>query len=301
VAERIEALLQDIPALRNRVVAVVPLSGGITNRNYRVFTDAGSVVLRLGGEHTELLGIDRDCEHSCSSAAAACGVGARVIAYLPHVPALVTEFLPGKVGEPEDARHPDTLRRMVAALRCYHDGPPGAGRFSPFATVRQYYSLAREHDVQFPPEMSVALALLESVEATLGSGDPLCPCHNDLLPANFIDDGETVRIIDWEYAGMGDRFFDLGNLAVNHGFDEELEEQLLALYFGAVRPEHVLRLRLMRVASDLRESLWGYLQSAISTLDFDFLTYGRSHLDRSLAAAGTPAEMDRAPVVSPAP
>jgi thiamine kinase-like enzyme len=108
-----------------------------------------------------------------------------------------------------------------------------------------------------------------------------------LLAGNFIDDGTAVRLIDWEYAGLGDRFFDLGNFAVNHQLDEGQERALLEAYFGEVRPEHLRRLQLMRLVSDMREATWGYLQAGISTLKppAEYLKYGREHLDRFLAAA----------------
>ena len=121
---------------------------------------------------------------------------------------------------------------------------------------------------------------LARLEQDLQTGAPPCPCHNDLLAGNFIDDGTAVRIIDWEYGGMGDRFFDLGNLAVNNEFDDEHERALLAFYFGEVDPDHLRRLRLMRLASDMREAMWGFLQAAISTLDIDYMAYGRRHLER---------------------
>ena len=118
------------------------------------------------------------------------------------------------------------------------------------------------------------------------------PCHNDLLAGNFIDDGTVVRIIDWEYGGMGDRFFDLGNLAVNNEFGKEHERALLKFYFGEVNADQLRRLRLMRLASDMREAMWGFLQAAISTLDIDYLAYARKHLERfinspSAAAVGS--------------
>jgi thiamine kinase-like enzyme len=130
-----------------------------------------------------------------------------------------------------------------------------------------------------------ALEVLDGIEAALPKHEPPVLCHNDLLPANFIDDGLTVKIVDWEYAGMGDRFFDLGNFAVNHQLDSDGEQLLLEFYFGQVQPNHVSRLRLMRLASDMREAMWGFLQSGISALDFDFVAYGTEHLDRFLTAA----------------
>jgi thiamine kinase-like enzyme len=284
---QIEALLQLVPTLADQHVVVLPLSGGITNRNYRLDTGRERYVLRLAGDDTELLGIDRQREFACSTAAAALGVGAEVIAFLPEHGALVTRFVEGKVLEPEHTQQPDVMRRVVDALRRYHQGPPRAGSFSPFDTVRLYHARAAERRVPFPDEMERALSALWRIEEALPIDDPARPCHNDLLPSNFIDDGERVVIIDWDYAGMGDRFFDLGNLAVNHCFQEKHEIQLLELYFGAAEPEQLRRLRLMRLASDMRESLWGFLQAGISTLDFDFLGYGTSHLHRFLAAVDT--------------
>jgi len=152
--------------------------------------------------------------------------------------------------------------------------------------VRSYYSLARERHVRFPDGLEHALERLAQIEQDLRSGDLPCPCHNDLLAGNFIDDGTSVRIIDWEYGGMGDRFFDLGNLAVNNEFGEEHERTLLKCYFGDVNADHLRRLRLMRLASDMREAMWGFLQAAISTLDMDYLAYGRKHLERFINAPG---------------
>ena len=281
-----QELIQLIPELRGRSLTVSPLGGGLTNRNYRIDADGQSYVLRVAGKDTALLGIDRACEVACSRAAAALGVGPEVVAYLPEHEAMVRCFVPGRVLTAEDVRQPAVLSRVAEILRRYHGGPPGAGSFSPFATVRSYYSLARERHVRFPDGLEHALERLAQIEQDLRSGDLPCPCHNDLLAGNFIDDGTSVRIIDWEYGGMGDRFFDLGNLAVNNEFGEEHERTLLKCYFGDVNADHLRRLRLMRLASDMREAMWGFLQAAISTLDMDYLAYGRKHLERFINAPG---------------
>lgn len=278
----IGAVLDGVPLLRGRHRLIAPLAGGITNRNYRVDAGDENFVLRVAGEHTGFLGIDRSVEHACSLAAAELDVGAEVIAFLPHHNALLTRFVPGRVLAPREVGAAPALGRIVDALRRYHGGPPGAGSFSPFNVVRDYYALAWNRQVAFPPTIGGAMARLDRIEDTLGNAEPTCPCHNDLLAANLIDDGSSVRIIDWEYAGMGDRWFDLGNLAANNEFDEAQERTLLDLYCGEFRAEDVQRLRLMRLVSDLRESLWGFLQSGVSTLDYEFLEYGRTHLDRFL-------------------
>jgi len=275
-----QILIELIPELRCSSFTVSPLGGGLTNRNYRIDADGQSYVLRVAGKDTALLGIDRACEVACSRAAAALGVGPEVIAYLPEHEAMLRRFVPGRVLTAEDVQQPDVLSRVAETLCRYHGGPLGEGCFSPFATVRSYYSLARERHLRFPDSLESALERLARLEQDSQTGDPPCPCHNDLLAGNFIDDGTAVRIIDWEYGGMGDRFFDLGNLAANNEFTGEHERALLALCFGEVNPDHLRRLRQMRLASDMREAMWGFLQAAISTLDIDYLAYGRKHLER---------------------
>ena len=278
-------LVELVPCLRGRRLKVSLLGGGLTNHNYRIDAGNESYVLRVAGKDTRLLGIDRECEFCCAHAAAESGVGPEVVAYLPEQDAMVRRFVPGRVLQAEDLRQPATLRRVVESVRRVHSGPPGAGIFSPFVTVRNYLALARERRATLPDDLKAALERFARIERDLQTGDALCLCHNDLLAGNFIDDGEALRIIDWEYAGRGDRFFDLANLAANNEFDDELERTLLELYFGGVRPDHLRRLRRMRLASDLREAVWGYLQAVISTLDVDYLAYGRKHLDRFLASA----------------
>jgi thiamine kinase-like enzyme len=283
---RLRAVFRAVPELSS-VTRVAPLSGGITNRNYRVDTERGPFVVRVAGASSDDLGIDRAREHACSRAAEAAGVGAEVIAYVPEQSAIVTRFVEGRVLSPEDLADPAALRRVVIAVRRVHDGPSVPGRFSPFETVRDYHAKALARGVPMPEDLARALDRLGRIERSLddGSSGSTCPCHNDLLPANFIDDGERVCIIDWEYGAMGDRFFDLGNLAVNNHLDEAGERAVLAIYFGEARALDHKRLRLMRLASDMRESLWGFLQAGASTLDFDFQGYARAHLDRFLRAS----------------
>ncbi|MBI4607293.1 MAG: phosphotransferase family protein [Planctomycetes bacterium] len=288
----IRRILARLPGLDPGKASVTPLSGGITNRNWRVDAPGGPFVLRIGGEGTELLGIDRRNEHAASAIAASLGVGAEVVAFFEDEKALVTRFVEGSALGPEDVRRPEVLARIARAVRRCHDGPPFPGSFSPFETVRAYRARAVEHGVSFPPEAARALDLLARIERALGPPERLVPCHNDLLAANFIDDGRAVRILDWEYAGMGDPSFDLGNLAVNNGLPPEDRERLLELYAGATTPRGLARLELHRLASDMRESFWGFLQSGVSRLEFDFRKYALDHLGRFLENVGA-RELER--------
>jgi len=156
----------------------------------------------------------------------------------------------------------------------------------PFRIVEAYRALAREQGVPIPAEYGPADAVARRIElAFLSNPVEMRPCHNDLLNANFIDDGQRIRIVDWEYAGMGDPFFDLGNFSVNHELTDDEDAVLLEAYEGEVRQARLARLGLMRIASDFREAMWAVLQQAISTLDVDFVAYAGEHFDRLLDAA----------------
>lgn len=279
--EVINAIIEQVPQWRGLKSKVTEL-GGLTNKNYKVDIHDTSFVLRMGGKGTKLLGIDRKNEFEIAAIAAKVGLGAKIIWADEEQDFLMTEFIQGRQITEERAVQPDTLKQIIDAIKTYHNGPKFSGHFSAFETVRNYYQLARQYQVNFPATISEALNIMDSIEQTLQPHVEIVPCHNDLLAANFIDDGQNIRLIDWEYAGMGDRFFDLGNFAVNQSLDAQASQLLLELYFGEVRDIDMAYLKLMRLASDMRESMWGFLQSGISDKDFDYLDYGNTHLNRFL-------------------
>jgi thiamine kinase-like enzyme len=282
--------MQKVPELAGRELTLSPISGGITNRNFRVDAAGSSDawVIRLAGNDTHLLGISREVEHAATVAAAGVGVGPEVIAFIRPEGYLVTRFIVGSPVTDEAVHRPDTLRRVADSLRRIHDGPAIPGLFVPLRIADAYRALAIERGVPIPPEYDLAAAIGRRIElAFLSNPLELRPCHNDLLNANFIDDGSRIRIIDWEYAGMGDPFFDLGNFSINHELTRDEDELLLAAYDGDVRPARLARLTLMRVVSDFREAMWGVLQQGISSLDVDFVAYAASSFDRLLANAAT--------------
>jgi thiamine kinase-like enzyme len=285
VNAEVKALIPLMPWLAGREFTVRPLEGGLTNRNYYIDCRSDQFVLRIAGENSELLGIDRRAEQACARAAQAAGIGPEVVAFFPEHGATVTRFVSGRVLVLEQVQSPAVLRRVVESLRRYHECSNDAGKFSGFETVRRYYAQARKRKVPFPRDIGLALETLARIEDEAGVPEYLCPCHNDLLPGNLVDDRRRVWILDWEYAGTGDLFFDLGNLAANNLFNREQETMLLRYYFGQARPAHLRRLRLMRLASDMREAMWGFMQMGVSTLDFDYRTYARRHLQRFLEGA----------------
>ena len=267
-----------------REAEIEVLGGGITNRNFKVAVDGGTYVLRVGGKDTELLGIDRRAEHDASLAAAAVGVGPEVIAFVEPEGYLVTRFIEGEVVVPEALREPEPIRRVAQALRAVHAGPPIPARFDSFRVVEAYAATAAAHGVSVPQAYERARVTAAEVEQARGPV-PERPCHNDLLTANFIDDGGRIRIVDWEYAGMGDVYFDLANFAINNALPAEETTELLRAYFGDSSPEHQRALTLMRFMSDFREAMWGVVQQALSDLEFDFAAYAEQHFERLEATA----------------
>jgi thiamine kinase-like enzyme len=287
--DQLVAALQRVPETAGRQLTLTALSGGITNRNYLVTPADGDdrFVIRLGGNDTHLLGISREVEHAATVAAAGVGVGPEVVAFIRPEGYLVTRFIVGSEVTLEQVHTPETLARVADSLRRIHGGPAIPGLFVPFRIVEAYRALASSRGVSIPPAWDPAHQAARRIErALLQAPSDLVPCHNDLLNANFLDDGDRIRIVDWEYAGMGDPFFDLGNFSVNHDLTIEEDRLLLDAYDGFIEASRLARLELMRVVSDFREAMWGVLQQAISTLDVDFVAYANEHFERLLRNAG---------------
>jgi thiamine kinase-like enzyme len=263
-----------------REVRLEPLGGGITNHNFLVDCEGERFVLRIAGTDTELLGIDRNAEHAAALAAADLGVGPEVIDFVEG--SLITRFVEGRPVPIEEMRRPEVLRETAQTLRRVHEGPAFPARFDSFRIVEAYRDTAVANGVRLPDAFDRAKAKADRIEQELGPR-PEQPCHNDLLNANFIRSPNGIRIVDWEYAGMGDRFFDLANFSVNHELAQEESDLVLDAYFGEVREEHREHLRLMCFMSDFREAMWGVVQQGISDLDFDFEDYSNRHFDRALA------------------
>jgi thiamine kinase-like enzyme len=262
------------------------------------------VVVRVSPPSTELLAVDRVSEHHNSVAAAQAGVGAPVIDYLPGRGVLVVGFLIARTYSEADVAA--NVPRISASLRRLHTGPPFAGRLNMFELQRRYRALARDRGMRMPSGYDLLAPIAERAEAAMTAyPEALVPCHNDLLAANFLDDGHEVRIIDYEYSGMNEPAFELGNLAQESGLsDGELAELVIA-YYGAPDDRLLARARTWRAISGYGWTLWGVIQHAISGIDADFWGWAvdkyetaatlmtASGFDETLAAAAAPPSHER--------
>ena len=256
------------------------LGGGITNNNFRIDVGGESFVLRIIGADTELLGINRDYEHAANLAAGKLGIAPEVYYLIQPEGYLVTRFINGRPILPEEISQPENIRRVMETVKKIHAMHDIPGRFDVFQVVRDYSETARRYEVAFPKDYDWLISRLQEAEDAL-SVRPYkpCPCHNDLLNANFLTNGQ-LYILDWEYAGMGDAFFDLANFSDHHNLSDEQDHWMLNCYFKDVQPNHWAHLKIMKIMSDLREATWGMVQIGISKLDFDFCEYADKFFGR---------------------
>jgi thiamine kinase-like enzyme len=292
LSEILESLTAELGPTHGEPVA---LDGGITNRNYRVRFGERECVVRLPGRDTELLGIDRAAERIANAAAARLGIAPAVIAADERC--LVTEYLPGAPIDGDRLRaRPDSAAR---ALHAFHDsGTRLPVRFWVPELLERYADTVRERGGTLPDVYPEVQSLVARIEAVLPLTEPV-PCHDDLLPGNLLardDEPDRAVLVDWEYAGMGHRLFDLGNLAVNNAFDAGAEQRLLTAYFGEPPDRRrTAALQLFKLVSDAREGAWGVVQGCLSELDFDFEDYADKHFTRMLkSASDLPEHLDAA-------
>ncbi len=250
------------------------LGGGITNSNFRIDTAGESFVLRISGANTELLGINRENEYAANLAAGKLGIAPEVYYFIKPEGYLVTRFIQGRPISPKEISEPENIRRVMDTIHKIHALSSIPGTFDVFRVVRDYTETARRYQVAFPKDFDRLFEHLRGAERAIAAHPyPRCPCHNDLLNANFLANSH-LYILDWEYAGMGDVFFDLANFSDHHNLSDEQDRWMLMCYFdGQVNPYHWAHLKIMKVMSDLREATWGLVQIGISKLDFDFREY----------------------------
>jgi thiamine kinase-like enzyme len=280
---QLDAVIAAVPEWRGHEPTITPIEAGRTNRNYRVEVGSATFFLRLSHEDTALLGIDRVAEYEAALAAAASGVGPEVVAHLPEHGCLITAWVAGEPLAEGDMEQESVLADVARVVSTIHAGPALPATFDAFRIVEAYRRVSVDRGVQIPEAYGPAHAHAERIEAAFARAPvPARPCHNDLLSDNFLRGTDGFWLVDYEYSGMGDPFFDLGNLSINNGLSEASQETLLRLTFGEPTQAHRARLQLMRIMSDYREAMWGVIQQGLSTLDIDYVAYADRHFERLL-------------------
>jgi thiamine kinase-like enzyme len=273
--------------LAGRSWSVSDLPGGLTNVNVRVRSTDDldpplDLVVRCSESDPGLLDIDRDAEHQNTRAAAAAGVGAQVVEFRPDLRMLVITFLPGRALTDPDFTDPGVLTRAARAVRTLHAGPRFVNDFDMFTRQAGYLATIKDRGYRLPDRYDDFADAWGDVRRALAAAPrPTVPCNNDLLAANFIDDGERVWLIDYEYSGNNDACFELGNTSTECGFTDEMTEAWVEAYFGDPTPADLARVRLQALCSAYGWSLWGFIQAATSPLDFDFWSWGLERFEKA--------------------
>jgi len=282
------ARLDAVPQLQNRL-EITELSGGLTNQNLKVTTAAGIYVARLSSPESAMLNINREHEYRNSMAAAQSGAAPEVIAYAPEVSVLVVGFIDGWPWGADDVLQPANAARIATACRQLHAGPRFVNDFNMLELQPQYLSIVQERGFRLPDGYLDFTGHVQSIgDAMAAHPLPTVPCNNDLLAANFIDDGQRVWVIDYEYAGNNDPFFEIGNIwSEATGSPDDLD-RLVTAYVGHNSQALAARARLWGLMSKYGWMLWASIQEGTSTIDFDFWSWGMEKYDRVVAEFESP-------------
>jgi thiamine kinase-like enzyme len=294
----LDGLLDWVPSLAGHPRTAEELPGGLTNRNYKVTTPDGVFVARVWSAGSELLAIDRGSEYRNSVIAADAGVGAPVIEYRPGDGVLVIGYIQGRTLTNADVALPANIARIARACRRLHSGGRFGNNFDMFDIQRRYAAVVRDRGFRVPRGYHDLMPQFQAIKQALAVRDEgTVPCNNDLLAGNFIDDGERIWLIDYEYSGNNDPCFELGNIAAECRLSPAALAALVTSYYGRPLRNKIARARLLGLAGKYGWTLWGAIQSAASPLDFDFWSWAMERFDgaaEGLTAAGFPALLDEA-------
>ena len=271
-------------------VRIERLSGALTNASYKVVSDSGAYVLRLAGAGTSDY-VDRASEEHNARIAAGIGVNAEVLYFDAANGTMLSRFVESRPMEGGGGMGRAGLVRATLALRSVHEqGRVFRSRFDAFEAMDRYLVLLRGLGATVPAAYRELMREARAVRRVLeASPVRLVPCHNDPWPGNFLDTGGRVYVIDWEYSGMNDPMWDLGDLSVEAGLGPEQDRAMLTAYYGGpVSPLLRSRLVLYKAVSDLHWALWALVQDANHNAAEDFRAYAMNRLERCKARMQSP-------------
>lgn len=267
----IEEVVAKLDDWKGKDISIQHLSGGLTNTNYKVVVDGTPFFIRVPGQGTELLAIDRNNEYHSSKVAEKAGVGPKVLYHLPEYNVMVLEFLQGITMSKESLNALGMPKQMADSIKRLHAGERLLLDFNMFRLTEYYLSLCKERRFKIPDGYPERIVIVNEIERAM-SINPLdtVPCNNDLLAENYIDDGKQLWLIDYEYSGNNDPTFELGNTCQEMQFSDEQIAEVCAAYFGTVSADKIARMKLNMIMSDVGWGLWAAIQANISPIEFDF-------------------------------
>jgi thiamine kinase-like enzyme len=280
----LEDVIGRIDEWKNKQVEVQELTEGLTNHNFKVTVGAQSYVVRIPGSGSDVF-VDRDKELHNTVSASDVGVGAKVLYSFKSDYVIITEFLEGTVMSPESFKREDVILRTVQAIKEVNTKGSFVSHFVMFEKYDEYREIVKKNSIRLPDNFDEAEDMVRRVQRRFVRNMPeLVSCHNDLLAENFIDQGNRMRIIDWELSGLNDPCFELGDFSVEQGFNESENTLIIETYFGHFDEQKYARMNVYKYMADVLWTLWAVIQDHFSVLDFDYWEYGINRFDRAMNA-----------------
>ncbi len=285
----IEEVVAKVGDWRGKAVEIHPLSGGLTNSNFKVIVDGVPYFVRVPGANTELLAVDRSNEYFNASAAASVGVGPQIVHYLPDDQVMVLEFLQGQTMSNDALGVPGMPTRVAQVIKRLHACPRFLTDFNMFRLTEFYLGICKQHEVRIPDGYHERMPKVQRIERALMVHPLLTvPCHNDLLAENYMLVGDSLRLIDYEYSGNNDPCFELGNTCQELKYDESCIAEVCAAYFGSASPDKIARMKLNMIMSDVGWGLWAAIQAKISKIEYDFWGWATERWGRAVDKLDSP-------------
>ncbi|PKO16327.1 MAG: hypothetical protein CVU39_08155 [Chloroflexi bacterium HGW-Chloroflexi-10] len=283
-------IIHRIPSWQKIADIQIEKLAGLTNQNFQVTVGGERFVLRVSGQNAARLGINRLHEQAALQAADVAGIGPHVVAFLLPEGHLVTRWVNGRHWGMEEFRTPQNVRLFTETVKRIHQLPPNGAVFSPFQRVNSFLDVARQFNVPLPPDLAEFLRTMQNIQDDQNNdaSNWQCFCHNDLVSVNYLfsEEDHSIIVLDWEFAGWGDRYYDLATLVYTHDSDgpipSPLEELMLTVYFGEFSPWHKRRLQGMKYMLMLFTGMWGLAQHGMQQAglipaveDFDYLEFSQ--------------------------
>jgi len=285
----IDDVIVKIEDWAGKSITIQPVVGGLTNTNYKVLVEGKPFFVRVPGESTELLAVDRRNEYFNTCAAAEAGVGPQVHYYLPEYQVMVLEYLEGTTMSNASLNADGMPTKIALAIKRLHGGPRFLTDFNMFRLTEYYLEICKKQDIQIPGGYPERLPTINRIEQAVAVHPlPTRPCNNDLLAENYIYDGKSLHIIDYEYSGNNDPCFELGNTCQELQYDEARIAEVCEAYFGSPKMDMISRMKLNMIMSDVGWALWAAIQAEISKIEYDFWGWAVERWGRAVEKMDSP-------------
>ena len=279
----IEMITKLIPSWKGKSVNIQSINNGITNINFKVLVDEKAFFLTVPDSDSQLLNIDFSNKYYNNKICGSIGISPRVVNFIEPENILVTDFIVSNPPYLKLNQNAGINIQLIKTIKALHNTKPFLQNFDMFELINYYLRLLKRRKIELPKSIDKYSKTIDNLGKILALyRNHLVPCHNDIVPENIINSHHQIYLVDFDYSGNNDFCFELGNLSVEMGYNENQVNQLVKYYCGTIQEKILSRVNLQSIISDIGWSLWGYLQARISNLDYDFKKYASIRWERAV-------------------